>query len=321
MQVLSKLPVMTDPNLLVGLETGDDAAVYKLSEDIGLVFTVDFFPPVVDDPFSFGQIAASNALSDVYAMGARPLFALNIVGFPAELPKDILGEILKGGYSKAQEAKCLIAGGHTIDDKEPKYGMAVLGIVKPGEEVTKSGSKPGDKLILTKPLGTGIITTAAKQGQCSPELISSTIELMATLNSNASKCMVEIGVNAATDVTGFGLIGHLSSMMKESGTSATIQLSSVPAIEGVWKHISDGMIPGGSRRNAESSYQRVDWTSINLEQQLFLCDAQTSGGLLISVDKEKSHTLINDLHNNGCEHSVIIGEVKNHTDHLVKVVP
>ena len=146
MQVLSKLPVMSDPNLLVGLETGDDAAVYKLNQDIGLVFTVDFFPPVVDDPFSFGQIAAANALSDIYAMGVQPLFGLNIVGFPAELPKDILGDILKGGYTKAQEASCLIAGGHTIDDKEPKYGMAIIGIVKPGEEITKSGAKPGDKL-------------------------------------------------------------------------------------------------------------------------------------------------------------------------------
>ena len=310
---------MSDPNLLVGLETGDDAAVYKISQDIGLVFTVDFFPPVVDDPFSFGEIAASNALSDIYAMGGQPLLALNIVGFPAELPKEILGEILRGGYAKAQEAKCLIAGGHTIDDKEPKYGMAVIGIVKPGKEITKSGCKPGDKLVLTKPLGTGIITTAAKNQRCSPELINSTIELMATLNATASKSMLEIGVNAATDVTGFGLIGHLSSMMKESGTSANIHLSSVPAIVGVWEHISDGMIPGGSRRNLESSYQQVDWTNINLEEQLFLCDAQTSGGLLISVDKEKADILVKDLRNNGCGNSIVIGEVKDNTDHLIKV--
>ena len=312
---------MADPNLLVGLETGDDAAVYKLNQDIGLVFTVDFFPPVVDDPFSFGQIAAANALSDIYAMGAQPLFGLNIVGFPAELPKDILGDILKGGYNKAQEASCLIAGGHTIDDKEPKYGMAVLGIVKPGEEITKSGAKPGDKLIITKPLGTGIITTAAKQGQCSPKLINSTIKLMATLNSTASKSMVKIGVNAATDVTGFGLIGHLSSMMKESGTSAIVNLSSVPAISGVWEHISNGMVPGGSRRNLDSSYQQVNWTNINLEQQLFLCDAQTSGGLLISVNEEKANTLIHDLHKNGCEDAIIIGEVKSNSEKLIKVMP
>ena len=202
MKVLSQLPVVSDPELLVGTETWDDAAVYRIGENTALVLTVDFFPPIVDDPFSFGAIAVANSLSDIYAMGGRPLLGLNIVGFPAELPKDILGDILRGGSTKAQEAGCLIVGGHTVDDKEPKYGLAAVGLVEPGRQITNVGARPGDKLVLTKPLGTGIITTAGKQGVAEAEVIDAAVSIMSTLNRAACEAMLKVGVNACTDVTG-----------------------------------------------------------------------------------------------------------------------
>lgn len=232
MQVLSRVPVMTHPDLLVGTETGDDAAVYRLNDETALIVTVDFFPPITDDPFEFGLIAAANALSDVYAMGGKPLVALNIMGFPASLDKGILGEVLRGGYTKASEAGCLIVGGHTVDDPEPKYGLSVVGIVEPGKQVTNAGAKPGDVLVLTKPLGTGIITTAGKQGKVSPEVLQGAVEAMATLNRAASEVMMRVGVHAATDITGFGLMGHLSSMVKGSRVTAQVGLDQVPVLPG-----------------------------------------------------------------------------------------
>ena len=202
MQVLSKLPLVKDPNILVGIESWDDAGVYRIGENNALVLTVDFFPPIVDDPFSFGAIAVANALSDIYAMGGRPLLGLNIVGFPMELPSEILAEILRGGYAKAQEAGCLIIGGHTVDDREPKYGLAAVGLVEPGKQITNSGARPGDRLVLTKPIGTGIITTAGKQGVVKTEVLDQAVAIMGSLNRAASEAMVKVGVNAATDITG-----------------------------------------------------------------------------------------------------------------------
>jgi selenide,water dikinase len=304
------MPTMTDPNLLVGLETGDDAAIYKLNEDLGLIFTLDFFPPVVDDPFSYGAVAAANSLSDIYAMGGTPLMALNIVGFPANLPKEILQEIMRGGYTKAQEAGCLIVGGHTVDDQEPKYGLAVIGLVTPGKELTNAGAKAGDVLILTKPLGTGIITTAGKQGTVSQAVLDRAVEIMSTLNAAAARAMVKVGANAATDITGFGFLGHLKSMMLGSNTQARINLSQVPAIDGVWQLIDDGVAPGGTHRNLSSVNDSVIWgPNIARREKLFLCDAQTSGGLLMSVDREKANEMLQELKSAGVPSPVVVGDV------------
>ena len=313
---------MTDSNLLVGLETADDAAVYQLGKDTALVFSLDFFPPVVDDPFSYGAIAAANSLSDIYAMGGRPLFALNIVGFPAELPKDILTEILKGGYAKAQEAGCLIVGGHTIDDQEPKYGLAVVGLVTPGKQIANAGARAGDRLILTKPLGTGVITTAGKQGVVEAQVLNEAITIMTTLNHAASEAMVKVGVNAATDVTGFGLIGHLKGMMEGSDMRARIYLSKVPAMLGVWPLIEEGAIPGGTHRNLSNLGRTVHWhPDISDESKLFLCDAQTSGGLLISVPENKVDTLLGELESNGVNGVATIGEVVQDGHGIIEVLP
>ena len=310
MQVLSQLPVMSDPNLLVGTETGDDAGVYRINDETGLVMTVDFFPPIVDDPFSFGAIAVANSLSDIYAMGGKPLLGLNIVGFPVGLPKEILGEVLKGGYAKAQEAGCLIIGGHTVDDQEPKYGLAAVGLVEPGKQITNAGARPGDRLVLTKPLGTGVITTAGKQGVVRPEILGDAVSIMGTLNRAASEAMVKVGVNACTDITGFGLIGHLNGMMRGSGTSAKIQLSRMPVIPGVWELIEDGIAPGGTHRNLSSADPHVEWgKDIPEDAKLLLCDAQTSGGLLISVPEQRVNPLLQELDAAGVEGAVVIGDV------------
>ena len=243
-------------------------------------------------------------------MGGRPLTALNIVGFPVELPKDILGRVLQGGMSKAKEAGVLIVGGHTVDDKEPKYGLAVVGLVTPGKETTNAGAKSGDKLVLTKPLGTGIITTAGKQGVVEASVLDEAIRIMSTLNAAAAKAMSKVGANAATDVTGFGLIGHLRGMMAASKTQAHISLSAVPVIPGVLSLLERGVAPGGTHRNLEGVGSQVRWhTDITLQQRLLLCDAQTSGGLLISVPEARTDALLRELEANGVEGSAVIGEV------------
>ena len=319
---MEKLPTFSDANLLVGFDTGDDAAVYKLNDRQALIFTVDFFPPVVDDPFSFGAVAAANSFSDVYAMGGTPICALNIVGFPVDLPKEILSEIMRGGYTKAQEAGCLIAGGHTVDDKEPKYGLAVVGLVEPEMQVTNAGSKAGDMLVLTKPLGMGIITTAGKQGVVEPSVLEEAVEVMSTLNAAASRAMMKVGVNAATDVTGFGLVGHLRGMMAASGTTARIEFSRVPVIDGAWELLEGGVAPGGTHRNLEGVGSQVAWHSdITGNQRLLLCDAQTSGGLLISVPEERVDNLLKELEAQGVAGSVVIGAVGKAADQPIEVVP
>lgn len=308
--MLRQLPAITDPNLLVGISTGDDAAVYKMNDDMAIISTVDFFPPIVDDPFVFGEVAVANALSDVYAMGGKPIFGLNVVGFPVDLPHEILGEILKGGASKATEAGVLIVGGHTVDDKEPKYGMAVTGVVRPGEEVTNAGAKPGDVLVLTKPIGTGIITTAGKQERVSAEVLATAVKHMATLNKAAAEAMVKVGPHACTDVTGFGLLGHLRGIVLGSDVCARIRLGDVPVIDGVKELLEAGIAPGGTHRNLESLEGVVAWhPEVDDLSRILLADAQTSGGLLISVAASKKDDLLRELEAAGVETRAVVGEI------------
>ena len=322
--MLRQLPVIEDPNLLVGISTGDDAAVYKMSDDMAIISTVDFFPPIVDDPFKFGEIAAANALSDVYAMGGKPVIALNIVGFPVDLPHDILGEILSGGASKAQEAGVLIVGGHTVDDAEPKYGMSVTGVVHPGKQVTNAGARPGDVLVLTKPIGTGIITTAGKQERVGEETLERAVNVMSELNSKASKAMMHVGVNSCVDITGFGLLGHLRLIAAGSGVSAQVKVSDVPVIEGVQELLNMGIAPGGTHRNLESLEGVVDWhPDISAQTQILLADAQTSGGLLMSVAPEKLDELLAALGHADVKTGAVIGEIvrRDETEAAISVVP
>ncbi len=322
MQVLKGLPLVRHPDLLVGTETGDDAGVYRLQDNLALVFTMDFFPPVVDDPFAFGAIAAANSLSDVYAMGGKALLALNIVGFPSNLPKEILGDILQGGYAKAQEASCLIVGGHTVDDEEPKYGMAVVGTVIPGQQVTNAGAQPGDQLVLTKPIGTGVITTAAKQGVVSEEVLQGAVDTMATLNQRASEAMMQVGPHACTDITGFGLMGHLEGMVRGSSVGARIHLGRVPVLPGVKELLAEEVAPGGTHRNLSGVEAITHWhPDLSDEDKLLLCDAQTSGGLLISVTPDKLDALLEGLQARGVENAQLVGEITDGTHPQIEVLP
>ncbi len=298
--------------MLVGTETGDDAAIYQIDERVALVLTNDFFAPIVDDPYDYGQIAAANALSDIYAVGGRPITALNIAAFPRDLGPDVIAKILEGGQAKAEEAGILIIGGHTVDDKEPKYGLAAIGVLTPGDQITNSNAQPGDVLILTKAIGSGFITTAGKAGTASQESISAAVESMATLNKGAANAMIEVGVNAATDVTGFGLLGHLAQMMKASGTSATVNWSSIPMLPGALDLAHAGSTSGGTRRNMEALEGRISYgEGISDFEFMVLSDAQTSGGLLISVPEERSEALIKSLVTNRTLYSTLIGRVSN----------
>ena len=294
----------------MGPETSDDAAVYRISDELGLVLTIDYFTPIVDDPYSYGLIAAANSLSDVYAMGARPLTMLNIVGIPKELlTKDILARMFQGGLDKAREAGVEIIGGHTIDDKEPKFGFAVVGLVHPERIYRNVGAKPGDVLVLTKPLGNGIISTAIKNGKASEALIQKVVEVMATLNKAAAEVMVEIGAHACTDVTGFGLLGHLQEMTSGSGVGARISLREIPIIPEVWKLATKGFVPGGSKSNLRFLEKSVVWNSTPEEAKMILADAQTSGGLLISLPQEKADSLRHALSSRGVNPVGFIGEI------------
>ena len=319
--MLRQLPPVRDPNLLVGVDTADDAAVYKLNDWTALVQTVDFFPPVVDDAFSFGAIAAANAFSDVYAMGGRPLLALNIVGFPVDLPKEILGQVLQGGAAKAEEAGVLVIGGHTIDDAEPKYGMAVTGTVEPGKQITNGGARPGDALVLTKPIGTGIITTAGKREQVSSDVLESAVTVMSTLNRSSSEAMVEVSVHACVDVTGFGLIGHLLGMLGASNVSAEVSFANVPLLDGAAGLAKDGAVPGGTQRNRKAAENSVVWdTELEEHEKLLMCDAQTSGGLLIAVSENRKDILLAELQNRGVASAAIMGRITDEIPSIVRVV-
>lgn len=277
----------------MGTSTSDDAAVYRLSDDLALVMTVDVFTPIVDDPYQYGVISAANALSDIYAMGARPLLALNIVGFPrGKLPLEVLGAILQGGAAKAEEAGVLIIGGHSIDDPEPKYGLAVTGTIHPKKIITNAGGRSGDVLVLTKPLGIGVITTGIKQGKTSEAAAETAIRVMSILNRGASEAMVEVGVDACTDITGFGLLGHLHEMAVASGVSARISASSIPMLPEAHSLARQGAIAGGTARNFEFLEDKVSYDeAIDEETRLLLADAQTSGGLLIAVPRDRLEAL------------------------------
>jgi selenide,water dikinase len=268
--------------------TGDDAAVYVLPGGQGLVQTVDFFTPIVDDPYDWGRIAAANAFSDVYAMGGKPALALNLVAWPVkELPLHMLARVLEGGAQVAREAGVLILGGHSIHDPEPKYGMAVTGFVDPDAVVRNSTMRPGDRLVLTKPLGLGILTTAVKRGEATAEQLERAVETMTALNAGASEAMLEVGVSACTDVTGFGLLGHLYIALDASGASAVLDASAVPLLPGTLELAEAGVVPSGTRDNHSFVSGSVDWGDLVESEQLVLADAQTSGGLLISVPQKR----------------------------------
>jgi selenide,water dikinase len=306
-QILKSLPKVDDPRVLVG--TDDDAGVYQLSDELAIVQTVDFFTPIVNDPYDFGAIAAANALSDIYAMGAKPLTALNLVAFPKDGPLEVLGEIMRGGAEKAREAGVVVIGGHSIDDKEPKYGMAVTGTAHPKKMALKSGARPGDALVLTKPLGTGIISSALKAGRAPQKMIEAATRSMKTLNKAASEAMVEVGVTGATDITGFGLLGHLHELLHRSCVSGRLTLSAIPLIPGVLELAKLG-VPAGSRANLQYVSDKVSWAEgISEEEKLVLADAQTSGGLLIAVSQDKLDTLMAGLASRGVETWAMIGEV------------
>ncbi len=313
MQVLRKLTPLADPNVLVGTDSPDDAGVYRLRDDLAVVLTIDFFTAVVDDPRTFGTIAATNALSDVYAMGGEPFAALNVVAFPAaspELPLSILGDILEGGSAKAREAGVVVIGGHTVDDPEPKYGMAVVGRVAPDRIVKKGGAKPGDRLVLTKPLGTGVLTTALKRGWVDAGGIAAAVASMSTLNRDASRAMVEIGAHAGTDITGFGLLGHLAEMLRAGDAGARLTTGAIPFFEGALEAAARGAIPGGSKRNRETAAPITRFAGeVSEPVRVLLADAQTSGGLLIAVAPEKADRLVARLRELGTPAAAMIGEV------------
>lgn len=311
MEVIRSLPsTVPNPNLLVGLDTSDDAGVYRLSDDLALVQTVDFFTPIVDDPYSFGQIAAANALSDIYAMGGKPLTVLNIVAFPISvLDKSILADILRGAADKVHEAGATLVGGHSIDDQEPKFGLAVTGLVHPDKIRTNAAARAGDKLILTKPIGVGILTTSIKKNQLSPEETTRLTSVMSTLNKTAAEIMEPYEVHACTDVTGFGLLGHASEMAKGSNMGLIIHQDAVPMLPRVRELAEKGFVPGGTKNNfvhlEGSIHYPEEMDQIN---RYILCDAVTSGGLLISVAPEQSGQLLKELTDAGVE-AALIGEV------------
>jgi len=276
------------PDLLVGLGAPDDAAVWRLDERRALVATTDFFTPVVDEPFEYGAIAAANALSDVYAMGGAPFLALNVAAFPPDLPADLLGEILRGGAEKAREAGVVIAGGHTIQDKEPKYGLIVLGFVDPQRMITKSGARPGDRLVLSKPLGFGVTTTALKRDMAAPEDVAEAIGWMTRLNRQAAELALEFGVRGGTDITGFGFIGHAWEMAESSGVGLRVDFDRIPFTRGARRYADEWTFPGGSLDNRLFYGLHVSFLrDLSEAEQMLLFDAQTSGGLLLAVPMER----------------------------------
>ncbi len=295
-QLLDGLPVIKDEKLLVGFDKSDDAAVYKINDDMALVQTLDFFPPIVDDPWLFGQIAAANAISDVYAMGGEPKLALNIMTVIEAMTREAIHEILRGGYEKAFEAGAIISGGHTINDTEPKYGLSVTGFVHPKKILTNSGARPGDVLILTKPLGIGIITTAAKAGLVPEALTAKINQQMAELNRKSRDNMVNYEVHSCTDVTGFSLIGHCCEMAEGSNATINLMAAGINYHKEALEYASMGMIPAGAYKNRDFAEGRTEISaSVSLPLADIMFDPQTSGGLLISVAEKDSQHLLNDL--------------------------
>ena len=294
-RLLDGLPIHADSNLLVGFDKSDDAAVYRVSDELALVQTVDFFPPIADDPFLFGQIAAANALSDVYAMGGEPRIALNLLCVPKSMPDSAVHDLLRGGYSKVYEAGAVIAGGHSILDEEPKYGLCVTGFVHPNHILTNTGAQPGDVLFLTKPLGAGILTTAAKADLCPPDVLQAVYARMTTLNRAARDAMVQFRVHACTDVTGFGLLGHALEMAQGSGVQIKLNVSALPIPSEALELARMGILPEGMYRNRKYAEPFVMADSVPLEMQDALYDPQTSGGLLIAVHPNDADALAETL--------------------------
>jgi selenide,water dikinase len=310
-QVLRHVPLATDPRILVDASSRDDAAVFQLTADRAIVATLDFFTPLVDDPYDFGRIAATNAFSDLYAMGATPLLALNLVGWPREtLPFELLGEVLRGGADVAQAAGAFVLGGHSVDDPEPKYGMVAIGEVHPDRIVTNAGAQPGDALVLTKPLGTGVLTTALKRDLVSAAELAPAVAAMTTLNAGAARAMLGVGVHAATDVTGFGLLGHLHTLLAASGRAAELRAAAVPLLPGARAAAERGAIPGGTKRNVADVADAVQYAAgVDAPTRLLLADAQTSGGLVIAVAPERLDALVAALVRERTLAAAVIGRV------------
>lgn len=307
------MPALTDPRILVDASTRDDAAVYQIAPDRAIVATVDFFTPIVDDAYDFGRIAAANAFSDVYAMGGTPLLALNLVGWPRDtLPYELLGEVLRGGADIAKQAGAFVLGGHSVDDPEPKYGMVAIGEVHPNRILTLAGARAGDALVLTKPIGTGVLTTALKRDLASAADLAAAVQSMATLNAGAARAIraIDGGVHAATDVTGFGLLGHLHNMLNASGVSAELDAASVPLLPKAAELAEAGAVPGGTKRNREALSAHVKFgAEIPDPIRVLLFDAQTSGGLLIAVDSNRVSPLLAALEREGTPVAARIGRI------------
>ena len=320
-KALADLPKITDENILVDIETHDDAGVYKIRDDYALIQTTDFFPPVCSDAYDFGQIAAANALSDVYAMGGQVLTALNLVMFPADLSMDILKEILKGGQEKIMEAGGVLLGGHTIADDIPKYGLAVTGWVHPDHIATNAAAKAGEVLILTKPIGTGTIISAKKNEIASADAYQAAIDNMKLLNNKAAEVMNSFNVKCATDITGFGLLGHAMKMADGSGVSITIESSNIPILPSVIELIEMGCIPGAAFRNQEFTESSCLFEpSVDYNHKMLVLDAQTSGGLLMTVKSEDVDEIVKELKNSGYPSTCAVGEVKARTEKSVYIV-
>lgn len=315
------MPVATDPRILVDASTRDDAAVFQVTPDRAIVATVDFFTPIVDDAYDFGRIAAANAFSDVYAMGALPLVALNVIGWPRDkLPWDLLADVVRGGIDVARQAGAFVVGGHSVDDPEPKYGMVAIGEVHPARIVRNSGARPGDVFVLTKPLGTGVLTTALKRDLISAADLAPAVALMTTLNAGAARAMLETGVHAATDVTGFGLLGHLQSLLTASAIAAEIRVRAVPLLAHALELAERGAVPGGTTRNLEGLGDRVEFASdVPTPLRLLLADAQTSGGLLIAVPEGRAGRLVAALEQEGAPVAAVIGRAEVGTPGAISV--
>ena len=319
--MLRHVPAIADPAVLVDATTRDDAAVYRLAPDRALVATVDFFTPIVDSPSDWGAIAAANALSDIYAMGARPLFALNLVGWPrGVLPFEMLGEVLRGAGAVVQRAGCPVLGGHSIDDPEPKFGLVVLGEVHPDRMLTNAAARAGDRLVLTKPLGTGILATALKRGLLGEAGLAEAVRVMTALNDGAARAALAHGVRCATDVTGFGLLGHLGNLLAASGVGARIWFSRLPVLAGALELAARGSVPGGTQRNLEAAGQAVWDEGLTQAERLVTVDAQTSGGLLLAVAPERLEGLLAALREEQTPAAAVIGELTEEAE-AIRVSP
>jgi selenide, water dikinase len=320
---LCQLPQINDPRLLVGSATCDDAGVFRIARDLALVQTVDFFTPIVDDPFLYGQIAAANSLSDVYAMGGRPLTAMNIMGMPIDLvPAEAIQAILRGAAAKTKEAGCVLLGGHSIRNPEPIFGLSVTGLVSPKKMMTNAKARPGDLLVLTKPLGTGIVTTAIKRGAASERVMKRAISVMRQLNLAGAEVAERGWVRAATDITGFGLLGHLHSMCRASGVGAEISAGAIPALAPeVFELIEQKCVPGGSRENLAAAEDFVEWNGVSVAYQALLGDAQTSGGLLLCVPQRKWSAVETILKKLRTPSAAVIGKIVRSSKSIIRVNP